>query len=47
MPLGEMFVLDGLARMCEAEGRWDFFFTCLPLPVTGGVGSPVMPLATF
>lgn len=47
MPLGEMFDLDELAVHCAETGVWEFQFTCLPLPITGGVGSPVAPIATF
>jgi kynurenine formamidase len=47
MPLGLMFDLDELARHCATSGRWEFQFSCLPLPITGGVASPVAPLATF
>jgi kynurenine formamidase len=47
MPFGEMFELELLAERCAAFGRWEFLFTCLPLPVTGAVGAPVAPIATF
>jgi len=43
--LGEMWDLDALAADCAADGRWDFFLTAAPLPVTGAVGSPVNPIA--
>jgi kynurenine formamidase len=45
LTLGEMFALDELAADCAADGTWDFLFTAPPLPVTGGVGSPINPLA--
>lgn len=45
MTLGEIFVLDELAAICAEAGRWSFFFSCPPLLVIGGVGSPVTPLA--
>lgn len=45
LTLGEMFDLDGLATDCAADGEWRFLFTAPPLPVTGGVGSPINPLA--
>lgn len=45
MPLGEMFDLEALAADCAADGQWTFLFSAPPLPVTGGVGSPVNPLA--
>ena len=43
-PLGEMFDMEALAGDCAADGRYAFLFTAPPLPVTGGVGSPINPL---
>lgn len=37
--------LDALAETCAREDRYEFLFTCAPLPVTGGTGSLVNPLA--
>jgi kynurenine formamidase len=45
LTLGEMFDLEALAADCDADGVWECFFTAAPLPVTGGVGSPINPLA--
>jgi kynurenine formamidase len=45
LTLGEMFDLEALAADCAADGVWECFFVAAPLPVTGGVGSPVNPLA--
>jgi kynurenine formamidase len=45
MTLGELFVLDELADACADRGDWTFFFTAPALRVTGGVGSPITPLA--
>jgi kynurenine formamidase len=45
MPLGELFDLDHLAARCAADGRWDFLLSAGPLPIEGGVGGPVNPLA--
>src|SRR5579884_2938717 len=45
LTLGEMFVLDALADDCAADGVWEFLFAAPPLRVTGGVGSPLNPLA--
>ena len=39
--------LEELARACEEEGRWDFFFTVAPLRLEGGTGAPVNPTAIF
>jgi len=45
MTLGELFVLDELADACAERQDWSFFFTAPALRVTGGVGSPITPLA--
>lgn len=45
MTLGEIFDLEELAADCEADGTSELFFCGPPLKVTGGVGSPVNPLA--
>jgi kynurenine formamidase len=43
--LGEIFDLEELARRCRAENRYEFFFVAQPLVITGGVGSPINPVA--
>jgi kynurenine formamidase len=43
--LGEMFQLDALAVACADDGRYDFLLAAGPLPVRGGVGGAVNPLA--
>jgi kynurenine formamidase len=43
--VGEIFDLEGLAEDCATDGRYEFLFSAPPLPITGGVGSPVNPLA--
>jgi kynurenine formamidase len=45
LTLGEMFDLEALAEDCAGDGVWTFLFTAPPLPVAGGVGSPINPLA--
>ena len=45
LTLGEMFDLDDLATDCARDGVWEFLFSAPPLKVTGGVGSPLNPLA--
>ena len=45
LTLGEMFDLEALAADCAKDGVWEFLFTAPPLKVTGGVGSPLNPLA--
>jgi kynurenine formamidase len=47
MPLGENFELDQLAAACAAAGRHEFFFAGAPLPIRGGVGGPVNPVAVL
>ncbi|HEU0100983.1 MAG TPA: cyclase family protein [Mycobacteriales bacterium] len=43
--IGEMWDLDVLAADCAEDGRYDFWLTAAPLPVTGAVGAPVTPIA--
>jgi kynurenine formamidase len=43
--VGEIFDLEALADDCAADGQYEFLFSAPPLPITGGVGSPVNPLA--
>jgi len=45
LTFGEMFDLDALADDCAADGVWEFFFAAPPLKITGGIGSPLNPLA--
>jgi kynurenine formamidase len=45
LTLGEMFDFEALADDCAADGVWECLFTAPPLRVTGGVGSPLNPLA--
>ncbi|MBS1893685.1 MAG: cyclase family protein [Actinobacteria bacterium] len=45
MLLGENFELDALAEACAAAAQWDFFLAGQPLPILGGVGGPVNPMA--
>jgi kynurenine formamidase len=45
LTLGEMFDLDALADDCASDGVWEFLFSAPALRITGGVGSPLNPLA--
>jgi len=45
MAMGELWKLDDLAASCVRDGRYDFFLTCKPLNLVGGVGSPPNALA--
>ena len=43
--MGEIFVVDELADDCAEDGVYEFFFCAPPLPITGGCGSPLNPIA--
>ncbi|MER5915722.1 cyclase family protein [Streptomyces sp. NPDC001982] len=45
--IGEMFDLEQLAETCARLGRYEFLFTAPPLVITGGIGSPINPLAVL
>ena len=42
---GELWDLDGLSADCAGDGRYEFLLVASPLRVTGGVGSPLNPIA--
>jgi len=39
--------VEELAAACADLGRYEFLFVAAPLPIPGGTGSPVNPLAVF
>ena len=39
--------LDGVLALCNQLRRREFLLTVAPLPIVGGTGSPVNPIATF
>jgi kynurenine formamidase len=39
--------LEALSEAAATRKRWDFLLTAAPIPVTGGTGSPLNPIATF
>ena len=39
--------LEALADAAASRKRWDFLLTMAPIPVVGGTGSPINPIATF
>jgi hypothetical protein len=45
MAVGELWKLDELAADCAEDGVYDFFLTCKPLNLLGGVGSPPNAIA--
>jgi kynurenine formamidase len=47
MPIGEMFDLEALSRLCAEENRWTFFVASAPLNMPGGVSSPPNCIAIF
>jgi kynurenine formamidase len=42
---GQNWFLDDLATDCAADGQYDFLLVAPPLPLTGAVGAPVVPVA--
>jgi kynurenine formamidase len=44
LTVGEMFFLGDLAADCAQDGVYEMFLCAPPLPVTGGVGSPINPM---
>ncbi|KAE8154255.1 hypothetical protein BDV25DRAFT_148167 [Aspergillus avenaceus] len=47
MPIGELFDLEALARICRDLQRWSFFVSSVPLNMPGGVSSPPNVMAIF
>jgi kynurenine formamidase len=43
--LGELWYLEDLGDDCAADGVYDFFLAAQALPIVGGSGSPVNPVA--
>ena len=43
--LGEFWYLEDLAAACAEDGAYDFLLVAQALPITGGTGSPLNPLA--
>ena len=47
MPIFDNCDLEALGDEAEKQNRWEFLITAAPLPVVGGTGSPLNPIATF
>ncbi|KAI0198405.1 hypothetical protein F4808DRAFT_462873 [Astrocystis sublimbata] len=47
MPIGELFYLEELSKICEQRKRYTFFMSSSPMNVPGGVASPPNALAFF
>jgi hypothetical protein len=45
MTMGEIFELKELGEDCAADKTYEFLFVAPAIPITGGVGSPINPLA--
>ena len=43
--MGEIFYLRELAKDCDEDKVYEFFFCAPPLPITKAVGSPINPMA--
>jgi len=39
--------LEALSAAAAARNRWEFLLTAAPIPIVGGTGSPLNPIATF
>lgn len=46
-PIFDNCDLEALSEAANSRKRWEFLLTASPIPVTGGTGSPLNPIATF
>ena len=47
LPLIDVMDLEAVAQEAARLRRWDFLMTFAPVPVLGGTGFPINPIATF
>ncbi len=47
VPMLDNLELERLAKQADELDRYDFLLTVAPIPVEGGTGSPLNPIATF
>ncbi|MBM89272.1 MAG: cyclase [Gammaproteobacteria bacterium] len=47
MRLFDNLDLEAVAKEAVRQNRWEFMLTASPIPVDGGAGSPMNPIATF
>lgn len=47
MPIFDNCDLEEVGRVAEKLKRWEFLIQAAPIPVEGGTGSPLNPIATF
>ncbi|MBL8292677.1 MAG: cyclase family protein, partial [Bryobacterales bacterium] len=46
-PIFDNCDLEAVSQAAQGRKRWEFLVTASPIPVTGGTGSPLNPIATF
>ena len=46
-PIFDNCDLEALSAATAKRNRWEFMLSAAPIPVTGGTGSPLNPIATF
>jgi kynurenine formamidase len=47
LPLIDVMDLEAVAKEAASRKRWEFLLTAAPVPVLGGTGFPLNPIATF
>jgi kynurenine formamidase len=47
LPLIDVMDLEAVAQVASRLKRWEFMLTAAPVPVLGGTGFPLNPIATF
>lgn len=47
MPIFDNCDLEAVSAEAAKRQRWEFLLSAAPIPVTGGTGSPLNPIATF
>ena len=47
LPLVDVMDLEAVAQEAARQRRWEFLLTVAPVPVLGGTGFPINPIATF
>jgi len=47
LPLIDVMDLEAVSKAAAQRKRWEFLVTAAPVPVLGGTGFPLNPIATF
>jgi kynurenine formamidase len=47
LPLVDVMDLEAVSKEAASRKRWEFLLTAAPVPVLGGTGFPLNPIATF